>query len=765
MTMRRWNVLLAGTALGVGLGVGGVLWAPAAMAQEAASETEAEAAQAEMVETENVIIVTARGRDETLLDVPISETVFDAQLIEDAAIDEVDDFIALTPGVTFSNAQDAGTNFISIRGLSQTRNGEPPVAVVVDDVLQVNSRSFDQPLFDLESVEVLRGPQGALYGRNATGGAIILNTKMPSNTFEGYAKLIAGTGDERGGEVSLAGPIAEDKVLFRISAKYNDREGYLDNVILDEQVDYKEDIVLRGHLRFLPSDYITVDLRGSLVRTDAGSLNFSYQPAIINPATGLPSAFDFTIGDADLVARDFYANNLGLDDRDIDQLSLRVNLDLDFADLKFIYAYDKITQSTGSDQFPYTTASQVTTAPPFPFFDGIQSQFVDVETFSQEVRLTSKDDTAFRWMIGGYYLDTNRFISSSIMNDLEQGIVRIRREPVFNPSNPLTSFIADDNDNEAWALFFNAAYDITDQLELSVAGRYDRDERQQTVDPQQGDYDGAGNFTGATGAPGAVNTATFDLFQPKVTLRYQPSDMTTLYASWGKGFRSGQFNQNGVGAVAANEGVAGVSDLLPQEETQTAEAGFRANFGGRNSISGAIYKTDLSNAPYFVFIGAISAQVLVPIDEIDIFGVEFEGNVELADGLSAYAGFSLTDSEIKQYSVDPDAVGNDAPYIAKNTINIGIQSRADITNNLALFFRTDFENRGKQFWDPGNSTDRSAIQLVNARLGIEDIDGRWSFTLSGTNVFDQVYNSEYVIGGFAHAGQPDVFRAELRVNF
>ena len=122
------------------------------------------------------IVVTARGREESLLEVPISETVFDAQAIEDARIDRVDDFIALTPNVTMSNAQDSGTNFITIRGLSQTRNGEPPVAVVVDGVLQTSPRSFDQGLFDVESIEVLRGPQGALYGRNATGGAILINT-------------------------------------------------------------------------------------------------------------------------------------------------------------------------------------------------------------------------------------------------------------------------------------------------------------------------------------------------------------------------------------------------------------------------------------------------------------------------------------------------------------------------------------------------------------------------------------------------------------
>ena len=130
------------------------------------------------------IVVTARGREESLIEVPISETVFDSQAIKDARIDRVDDFIALTPNVTISNAQDSGTNFITIRGLSQTRNGEPPVAVVVDGVLQTSPRSFDQGLFDVESIEVLRGPQGALYGRNATGGALLINTVGPTEEFE-----------------------------------------------------------------------------------------------------------------------------------------------------------------------------------------------------------------------------------------------------------------------------------------------------------------------------------------------------------------------------------------------------------------------------------------------------------------------------------------------------------------------------------------------------------------------------------------------------
>lgn len=711
------------------------------------------------------IIVIGRGREENVQEVPLSETVFTAESIQDARIDTVDDFFALTPGVTFANAQDAGTNFITIRGLSQVRNGEAPVAVVVDGVLQINSRSFDQPLFDLESVEILRGPQGALYGRNATGGAIIINTKMPTDEIEGYVQATFGKGSEYQVEGSISGPIVPGQVLGRLSARYLDRKGYLENVVRDEKVDYVEDIAVRGHLRFVLSETVTADLRASLVRTDAGSLNYSYQPAVVDKTTGLPSAFDFSIADADLVEREFTANNRGLDDRNAEQLSLRVNADLDFAELSLVSAYDSITQNTGSDQFPYTTASTVTPAPPFPFFDGIQSQFVDVEAFSQEARLTSNDDGPLKWMVGAYYVATDRLINSSIMDDLEMGVFRIRDELVFNPENPLTSFIQDDNDNTAWALFFNAAYDVSDSLEIAFAGRYDKDKRKQTVDPRQGNYVN-GVFVSPTGVPGSVNRATFDKFQPKISIRYLASDDVNLYASWGKGFRSGQFNQNGVGAVAAGAGVPGVSDLLPQEGTNTFEVGAKTSWAdNRVTLNGSVYRTKVTNAPYFVFIGAVSAQVLVPIDDIEIIGGEIELAANLADGLDAYASVGITDSEIDAYSVNPAAVGNKAPYIAKSTFNAGIQYRTPITDSLGIFGRVDYENRGSQFWDPENSTARSAIDLVNLRVGLEDNDGGWALTGSMDNATDEVYNSEWVLGGFAHAGVPRVWRVDLRVNF
>ena len=748
--MKTRKVLLATLLAGSSLAGGGL--APA-IAQEGDAATT------------DVITVIGRGREENVQDVPISETVFTAQAIADARIDQVDDFFALTPGVTFSNSQDAGTNFITIRGISQVRNGEAPVAVVIDDVLQINSRSFDQPLFDLESVEILRGPQGALYGRNATGGAIIITTAMPTDELEAYGQVSYGRGNDVQVEGSVSGPIVPGKLLGRLSARYSDRDGVLENVVLNDEVDYSEDISVRGHLRFLASDAITVDLRGSLVRTEGQALNYSYQPAIVDKTTGLPSAFDFTIADADLVEREFTANNIGIDKRDAEQVSLRINADLGFATLRSVTAYDHIEQTAYSDQFPYTTASTLTPAPPFPFFDGLQSQHIEVEAFSQELRLTSPDDQDFRWMVGGYYVSTDRFINSSIYDDLENGLPIVsKRTPVNDARAPQTSFIADDNENTAWALFFNAAYDVTDQLEVAFAGRYDRDERKQFVSPEQGGY-ASGVRVSVAGVPGSVNEAEFELFQPKVTVRYAAMDDLNLYASWGKGFRSGQFNQNGVGAVAAGAGVAGVSDLLEQEETSTYEIGFKSTPLDGVTFNASGYRTSVENAPYFVFIGAVSAQVLVPIDDITIWGGEVELNASLTDGLDFYASLGIADSEIEAYTVNPAAVGNYAPYVADMTFNTGLQYRTEVTSSIGVFGRVDYERRGEQFWDPENSTARSPIDLVNMRAGFESNNGAWALTASIENLTDEVYNSEWVLGGFAHAGAPRLWRLDLRVNF
>lgn len=704
------------------------------------------------------IVVTARQRQESSQDVPLSETVFSARQIEDAGIDQAEDFVQMTPNVTMVKGDASGDSFVTIRGVTQVRNGEPPVATVIDGVLQISPNQFTQELFDVESIEVLRGPQGALYGRNATGGAIIINTKQPTNELLGSVRLGVGRGDEQLLQASISGPIVTDKLFFRMGVRDLERDGYYKNVNLNKEVDPLDDTTFRGMLKWYISERLEADLHVNISRMESGSINFVYQPTVF-AADGITLApgffpFDFTKVDANDTSTHFTANYIGFSDRDVDEVALKLNYDFDGVSFKSVTSWNHLEGRARVDQFPYTAGRTVTNA--FGTVDGTAAQYRDVEAWSQEFRFTSSSDQALRWMAGAYYLRTDRYISSSSGDDLGLGILSVKKSP--NPVdsiNPTLAFIGDDNQNEAWAVFGQINYDITDQIEFSVALRYDEDKREQKVSAYN-----------TIGLPGAVNKNTFDKLQPKFTLRYEASDSLNFYGSWGEGFRSGQFNQNGVGAAAQAFGLQGVGDSVEQEETETFEIGFKSDwYENRLRVNAALFNTRVQDQHYFLFVAALTAEALVSIGEVELFGAELEVIANLAEGLTVYTSWGYTDSEIKEYELNPNNEGNWAPYVARATFNAGAQYRFEVTENLGIFTRLDYERRGKQFWDPENSSERDALNLLSLRLGIESNTDEWSLVASVNNALDKDFNAEWVSGGFARKGLPRTWALDFKYNF
>ncbi len=707
------------------------------------------------------IIVTARGRSEELQNVPISDTALSEQQIEDAHVREVADFINLTPNISIVQAQNAGYSAITIRGITQVRNSESPVAVVIDGVQEVNSYQLTQELFDLQSIEVLRGPQGALYGRNAEGGAILITTKQPTNEFDGHVAAGGGSGSEYNAQGVISGPIVKDQLFFRLGANYVDRSGYFDNVYLNESQDPFRDVSVQGLLKWTPNEKFSADLRGNFADTHGGSLNYHFQGAVLLPSGLINPAnpVDFSIpGNANLVNDKFISRDIGSDHRTIDEVSLKLGYDFDFATLSSISAWNRVEELYGGDGYPYGNTNTLQLIPGTDFFDvdASATQYLDVSAKSEEIRLTSRSDQPFRWMVGGYYLYTNRYISTTTGFNNGLGILQVERAPASPGSiNPTLSFLGDDNHNTAAAGFVNFDYDLTNQIQLSAAYRYDRDRRTQYVSPYN---------TG--GAPGAVNRATFGASQPKFTATYQPMPNLSLYGSWGIGFRSGEFNQNGAAAAAAAAGVSGVSDKVPQETARTGEVGFKGSWlDNRLNVSGAVYQTNVTNQQYFVFIGAIAAQVLVPINRVQLRGGELEAKALLAPGLQLFGGLGITHSNIEQYDVNSNDVGKRAPYVPNVTFNAGLQYRRPITSGVALIARTDYRLLGKQYWDTENSTARNAVNLVALSLGVEDAGGRWSASVKADNLFDVRYNAEFVAGGYVEPADPRVIRGVVRYNF
>ena len=722
------------------------------------------------------IIVTARGRDENLQEVPVTVSAFTTQQIIDAGIERPGDFIALTPNVTMVEAQNAGTSFITIRGISQVRNNEAPVAVAVDGMLQTSPNQFTQQLLDIERIEVLKGPQGALYGRNAVGGAINITTRQPGNEFEGRLKAGYGNGNHKTLAGSVSGSIIKDALFYRISGLWLDRDGYINNVFLDEQVDPLEDTTVQGRFTWKPTENLTANLRLYYSDLEGGALNYITQ--IGDYGTG---GFNFagTI-DADDTSIPYQANNIGENTREIFEAALKLDYETDYGTLTSITSYNQLEESYFNDQFPYSRFNSLTSATGGIGLDGSASQYWDVDAWSQEIRFTSPSQNRLRWIAGVYYVQTDRFLSTTTGRDLGQGLVYVKRTPlgvvpaaplnfcslVGAASNPTCTFLADDNDNSAWAVFGQVNYDITEQLEASFALRYDEDKREQTVSPFNRDLNPT-TFQLELVTPGLVRERTFDKLQPKFVVKYSPTDNLTLFASYGQGFRSGQFNQSGVVAQAAAAGLTtGVNESAEQEESETFEFSIKsAWFDKRIKLSAAIFNTDVSDQHYFLFFATGSGQAIINIDEVDLLGVEIDMTARVADGLDIYAAYGYTDSEIKTYTANPEFIGNKAPYAPNFTINAGFQFRRPLFENIGWFTRLDFERRGKQFWDPNNSSARSSLNLLNLRGGLEALNGRWALTAWVRNATDKSYNSEFVLGGIVHRAPPVYYGVEITYNF
>lgn len=713
-----------------------------------AKAQDAEAADAAEETTGNEIIVSALRRDESLQDTPAAVTAFTSESIANAGIERPADFIALTSNVNLVETQNAGNAFIIIRGITQARNSEPSVAVVVDGVQQVNPAQFNQDLFDIEQIEVLKGPQGGLYGRNAIGGAIIITTKQPTDVLEGNFKAGVDNGFGyflRGG---ISGPLS-DNVAFRVAGSFYDTDGFIRNEFLGEDADPVKDFSLRANLLVQANDDLTIDLRGSLNQLRTQALYFN----IVND-----------VNDTSLPVQ---VNNAGQNDRDIYNLSMKATWEGDNAVLTSITSYDTLEEILTGDAFDFKPIPDSFFFNLFEFlfgegngFDLNQSQFLKVEAFSQELRLASpKGAGPFNWMVGGYLIDTQRYISTGNMVDTGAGVFPVFRTPSTNPANPQFSFLADGQDNFAWALFANAGYEFSPEFRVDASLRYDRDKRKQTTLTPTAFLPNVPGFP--QGATGEVRTRVFDDWQPKLTLTYEPSDDLTFYGGYSRGFRSGGFNQTGVGAVAFDNGILGVDDIFKAETADTFEAGFKAKLGPAN-INGAAYTTTSKNSYFFVFLAANSTQNLGNIDEVELQGFELEANAEVAPYFDVNAAIGVTYSEIKEFD-DPTAIGNEAPLISRYTLNLGAQYDGPISETVDALLRVDYRRTGKTWWEPYNTTVRSPVDLVDARAGVR-FDG-WSVTAFAQNLFDEEYNAEFSPGGFVFKARPRRYGVEVGYAF
>jgi iron complex outermembrane receptor protein len=697
------------------------------------------------------VLVTARKRSESSQDVPVTINVFTREQIESAGIQKPADFIARVPNMTLVETQNAGNSFVVVRGISQARNSEPSVAVLVDGVLETNPAGFSQELFDIEQIEVLKGPQGALYGRSAIGGAIIIRTRDPGDEFEGRVKLGAGNGSSKRLQAGISGPIGDTSLKYRASVSYADTDGYLPSTYLGGKADPSEDLSGRIRLSFAPSDTFSGDFRVSYSRLETRGFYF----VIPRDDEANPFSTFSTPPNANDVTSPIQVDDAGEDNRDLLTGALRLNFGVGGGTLSSVSAYNKTKETITGDAYDFRpAATSVFNA--LLGFDMNQSQFLDLKSWSQEVRFTSSDEGRFRWITGAYFVHTDRFISTGNMVHDGTGVFPVYHSPRLTGNNPSATFLADTQDNDAWAVFADATVELSDQFELDVAVRYDEDKRENTTNTP------TAFLPDPSASEGEVRSHTWSETQPKFTLRYKPSDDITFFGGWSRGFRSGGFNQTGVGAVADANGIAGVNDLFEGEVADTIEVGFKGQFLDRRLNTGiSVYQTKSTDGYFFVFLAANSTQNLGNLDA-DYQGAEFEISGKIGDRLELYGSAGYTDSEIKSME-DPSVIGNQAPLVSKVTYNLGGAYRQPLSGDLSLNLRLDFQHIGKTWWEPYNTTSRDPIDLIDARVGLESKN--WSVTAWSKNLNDEKYNAEFSPGGFLFRALPRRYGVEFSYSF
>jgi iron complex outermembrane receptor protein len=664
------------------------------------------------------LIVTAQKRSEDVQDVPISITVIPEEEIEDADINSLSDIAANTPNFSIFNPS---RNFIlySIRGLSNFNFlSRDPVAFYVDDVPYDYTGFLDIDLPDIERVEVLRGPQSVLYGRNALAGAVNIITRKPTNTFEFNASASYGNYDNLDLRAGISGPLVEDNLFFRLSGKYGSRDGYLENTFLDTDVDEQSGGTGRAQVLWTPTEDWEISFNASFDDYHDGAL----------PLVFLEQSDPYEIEQ----------NFDGFNDLNSNTQSVRAVYN------QPNFRLTSITARRSSDR-DFENEADVT-------IQDIITQIGDDDStiFSQEIRLQSPEDAySFQWLLGGYFESRDFNIDADGFRYGADAVTAFG----FPPGR---SFVSAEINETIYAIFAQASYTPIDAVTLTAGVRYES---------YNGTLEDRENiFIPADGSPSSPSGASFndveqdgDIVLPRFVVQYRFNPNIMVYGSVARGYRP-----PGVNYRAEDE----------QELTYEAEKSWNYEVGLKSS-----WLDDRLNVNLAVFHNPVNDfQVPVPNPELGLFqlvtnadvsitGFEVEVKATLIDGLDVIAGFGFANAEFTDYTnpfTGENFDENQLAYAPEFTYNLAVQYRT----LGGIFARLELQGLGTTYFDDANRFKQGPVAIVNARLGYElDNYGIYFFA---NNIFDtETLNSVVPFGSFGNLatyGAPLTYGFQLRAR-
>ncbi len=648
----------------------------------------------------------ARRRTESIQNTAESVTALNAKGIESAGITDISSFSAIVPNLKFNTSQEIGLNSITVRGIPQVRGGDAPMAFVIDGVTIPDPSLLSQELYDLALIEVVKGPQGALYGKNAIGGAVNIYTKEPTNSMSNKIKIGAGNGGLKEAQFISSGALKKDKIYYRFSTQYKDFDGLLTNSFLNKKVDFRKDFNIRGQLKARVTDNFTITAAYQYFNLDGGAAYYSVNPIGTdgqfpggkmdpNPTKGNNVIVSDVLGRSDMI------NNYG---------NVKMEYNFENMTLQSITSLNKVDKSMNGD-LDFLPDDIFT-----------QNRLTTTKTFNQEIRLTNKNtNTKFDWSLGGFYQNTQK--------DLNEG-------GTFESSPyPVADYV---NKVKTVAFFGFVDYKLTDKLTASAGFRYDIDKF------SQDDYLFVTN-----------SSRNNNVFQPKFSLSYQATKNTLLFTNYGRGYRTGGYNPQATDLFNRD---------FKDETTNNYEFGFKtSSWNNRFIFNGSAFYTDFTNQQQYILDLNTFIAGVYNYNKSKIVGFELESRLRLTSFLDIFGNYGYTNSQIVDGGTtggtDGTATdntvynGNKSPFVPVDNLSLGLESSFKITKEIQFTGFVNLDTTGKTYWHESNRADftTSKYSLLSAHIGLEY--KKWKLEFWGKNLTDKQYYQEFSPGEFV--GSPD----------
>ena len=702
------------------------------------------------------ITVTARKRDETLLDVPLAITALSAAQLEKYNLQSMEEMSRMTPGMFYTDwggtgRQDRASSQYIVRGLSVNNFAQSAAsAVLFLDGVPVYSGNTPGTL-DIERIEVLKGPQTATFGRNTFSGAISVTTRDPGDEWSGRAVAEYANYDSTQLGLSVEGPIVEDKVFFRLSGEHRNEGAQYQSSATSQPLGGQTTSSLWGTLKFTPTDQLEIRAVANLYkyRDDPGAhVRFIAEDHTCDVAGNgdntwfcgiVPEASDNDTH-ARFIDQRWLDNTLpvlnlpGFNDKPgLKSENFHANLKVAYTlendiILEAITGYNETKDANIQQEWSNEDAAN----PFFGVIPGVRPDHFwlyslegDAEDFSQEIRVSSGSDQRLRWSIGGNYLYFSDV--GSVIGDVSLGA------PLVLPGAR--------RQTNTWSAFASVYYDVTDDFEIGLEGRYQSDKIKDTP-----------RFWAPEG-PGTPLTGKWKEFTPRVSLKYEVSDDTMIFALWARGNRPGAFNSNlspGALAPGVADAVAAATGARVEVEQETLDSfdlGIKTQFmDGRGIMTLTGYTGSITNQQIpqsitllqpSLFIGT----VLTNQGKTNMKGIEFDVSYQVTDEFNVSAAYSLNDTTIKRgedlsvisISADPDVTGNRLQQSPKNQGFINGTYTSALNNSMDWYVGADLLYIGGKYVTRANLLSTGSQHLLNARIGVEMENMR--IELWGKNIF------------------------------